>query len=55
MAQDMVKDIHFGIYEPFCKTYFAPEILDKKNEKLVSTLTLDKIKNYQTTELMTKP
>ncbi len=49
MAQDMVKDIHFGIYEPFCKTHFAPEILDKKNEKLVSTLTLDKIKNYQTT------
>ncbi len=50
LAQERVADYHFGIYERFTKTVFAPTRSAKKNTELLSKLTLDMVKDYQNTD-----
>lgn len=50
LAQSMVKDVHFGIYEPFITSTFSYKLNTTKNSALLSSLTLDQIRNYQSTD-----
>jgi len=50
LAQSMVKDVHFGIYEPFISSVFSYKVNPKKDSGMLASLTLDKIKNYTETD-----
>ena len=48
LAQSLVRDKHFGIYEKFSQSAFAPTV--KKNSEadaVVASLTFDMLKNYE--------
>ena len=50
LAQDLVKDIHFGIYDRAPLALYPQERISGDNDFLPDTLTLDMIKNYKTTD-----
>ena len=50
LAQDLVKDIHFGIYDRAPLALYPQERVSGDNDFLPDTLTLDMIKNYKTTD-----
>ena len=49
MAQKYVSDKHFGIHDKFSKTIFAHKV-EKVRRELPEELTLDMIKNYESTD-----
>jgi len=49
MAQKYVSDKHFGIHDKFAKTIFAHKV-EKVRRELPEELTLDMIKNYESTD-----
>ena len=50
LAQDLVKDIHFGIYDRAAIALYKSEIVGSNRNELPESLTLDMIKNYETTD-----
>ncbi len=50
LAQDTVKDYHFGIYEEFTKSAFSHKTTPKRDPEMLSGLTLDMVKNYESVD-----
>ena len=49
-AQELVKDIHFGIYDRAATMLYKSEVVGSDRSVLPDSLTLDMIQNYQTTD-----
>lgn len=49
LGQKLVEDKHFGIHDRFSSTIFAHKV-DRLNRELPADLTLDRIRNYETTD-----
>ncbi len=50
LAQDLVKDMHFGIGDRAAMVLYPYERIENDKNVLPDTLTLDMIKNYETTD-----
>ena len=50
LAQELVKDTHFGIYDRAATELYKHTLLKRSRDELPETLTLDMILNYQSTD-----
>ena len=50
LAQELVRDTHFGIYDRAAECLYKNELSKRSRDELPDTLTLDMILNYETTD-----
>ncbi len=50
LAQELVKDTHFGIYDRAAEKLYKQTLSKRSRDELPDTLTLDMILNYETTD-----
>jgi hypothetical protein len=50
LAQELVKDTHFGIYDRAAECLYKNQLSKRSRDELPDTLTLDMIVNYETTD-----